>query len=688
MISQTDIDRILDAAKIEEVIGDFVDLKKRGANYIACCPFHNEDTPSFNVSPSRGIFKCFGCGEGGDTVSFLMKYQHYTYPEALRWLANKYHIEIKEKELSAEELQARDEKNILYHINELACKYYYDNLFNSEEGQAVGLSYFNERQINRKTIDTWQLGYAKQKGDDFVQYALKSGYKEEDLIKSGLVLKSEKDGSLYDRFRGRVTFPVYNVGGRVLGFSARILTKDKTKAKYVNSPESPVYIKGKTLFGLNFARQEIAKQDLCYLVEGNIDAIMMSQNEVRNVVASSGTALTEDQVHLIKRYTSNVAVLYDGDAAGIHAAIRATDMFLKEGMHISIVLFPDGDDPDSFARKHTQDEFQEFLKTNARNFIIYRTNLALQEAQGDPIKKATLVKDIIHSISLIPDLIERTTYIQQCSSILNMREDVLTDQLNKEIIHNAYLKNKGDRREIQKSVDTSRVGTFSDSKDNLTDGDINLSDKYDSNKSNGNNTSVTQDQNPIPDLEVSTKEIHLERDILRVLVNYSGMTTNQPVLIDNKTEIVQCNAGEYILNNIISNEIEFQYPLYRKIIDKYIVEYNQTGNILNPDDIMRENDDEVTNLISTLLMEPTRLAISANWANKEMFVPDINSQQIIDLDIKQTMLSANLQKLAFFIRETQRQMKDNPEDISAIERFNNLRLIKSAIAKELNRPIF
>lgn len=657
MISREDIEKITDAAKIEEVVGDFLELKRRGVNYIACCPFHNEKTPSFVVNPSRGIFKCFGCGEGGDSVAFVMKYQHYTYPEALRYLAKKYGIEIKEKELSQEELQARDEKDVMFHINELACKYYYDNLLNSDEGKEIGLTYFQERQISRQTIDTWQLGYSKQKGDDFTQYALKAGYSADDLIKSGLVLKSEKDGSLYDRFRGRVTFPVYNVGGRVLGFSARILGSDKTKAKYVNSPESPIYIKGKTLFGLNFARTEIAKQDLCYLVEGNVDAIMMNQNEVKNVVASSGTALTTDQILMIKRYTNNVAVLYDGDAAGIHAAIRATDMFLKEGMHISIVLFPDGDDPDSFARKHTQDEFQRFLKDNAQNFIIYRTNLALQQAQGDPIKKATLVKDIIHSISLIPDLIERTTYIEQCSSILKISESVLTDQLNKEIIHNAYLKSKEDKRNKQQAENSQPI-----------------------------------EEQPIETLEEQQKRIAIEcktevveRNLLRILLLYSENITNQPSVVEGKVINQTVNAGEFILNEIVSMNMTFIHPLYKKIINQYIDEFRENQRVLSYKTILSQGDDEVNNLITTLLMDLDSKSISQKWVERyEAYIPSIHSQQIMDRDIQYTTLTARLYQLSLMQKTLKQRMKEDPNNMEYIEQYATLTRIRNAIAKELS----
>jgi DNA primase len=661
MISQQDIDKILEAAKIEEVVGSFIELKKRGANYVACCPFHGEKTPSFYVNPARNIFKCFGCGEGGNSVNFLMKYQHYTYPEALRWLAQKYNIEIHEKELSKEEISQRDEKDSLYHINELACKYYYNNLLESEEGKTIGLSYFAERKISRKTIDTWSLGYAKKKGDDFASYALKEGYREEDLIQSGLCLKSEKDGSLYDRFRGRVTFPIYNVGGRVLGFSARILTSDKTKAKYVNSPESPIYTKGKTLFGLNFARTEIAKKDLCYLVEGNVDAIMMYQNEVKNVVASSGTALTESQVRMIKRYTTNVAILYDGDAAGIHAAIRATDMFFKEGMHISIILFPDGDDPDSFARKHTQDEFQQFLKDNAQNFILYRTNLALEEnLQKDPIKKATFVREIIHSISLIPDALERSTYIEQCAAMLNMREEVLIDQLNKEIVHNAFQSQKEASKQSPSDTPTMQ------DQNATTD-----------------NTSAT----PIQE-EISLKEETLERNLLRILVNYASITTNQEVLIDNKIEIRAFNAGVFILNDIIGSEIAFLNPLYKKVIDRYIEYYKANNSVLSADDLMKENDAEVNSLLSALLMENDRISISKNWEKFGVSIPDINSPKVIDADIKYTTLSAKLNKLSLIMEDLKQQMQKNPSDDSLIDNFYSLTLLRNNLAQELNRSVF
>ena len=668
MISKQDIDKIMDAVRIEDVVGDFVELKKRGVNYIGLCPFHNEKTPSFNVNPARGIFKCFGCGKGGDAITFLMEYQHFTYPEALRYLAQKYGIDIQEKEATEEEIAQRDEQDALFAVNEFACKYFYYNLMQTQEGQSIGLSYFNEREITQKTIDTWKLGYSKQKSDDFAKYALKSGYTEEVLIKSGLCIKSKKDGMLFDRFYGRVTFPIYNVGGRVIGFSCRLLTNDKTKAKYVNSPENPIYTKGNNLFGLNFARTDIIKKDLCYLVEGNVDAVMMHQNEVKNVVASNGTALTENQVHLIRRYTPNVTVLYDGDAAGIHAAIRATDMFLKEGLHIKIVLFPDGDDPDSFARKHTQDEFQKFLETNAENFIIYRCNLALKETKNDPLKKATLVKEILHSISLIPDLIERSTYIQECSKILSMKEDVLKEQIGKEIAHNVFVQKKEQKREQQKEQDK-----FTDAVPNETSRELNLP--------------AQTFEKEIEKEEISHQQDILELNIIRLLVNYNEKTTNQEVLIDNKQEVRQFNAAVFILQDIKNNDISFENPLYKKVFDIYYNELKQNDRIITIEEIMRKNDSQINNLISTLIMESSRNTISKNWEKYSVFVPNLESQAVIDRDIKYHLLSLKLFKITQIIKEIKEKSKQSPKEENLLEIFARLSVIRNNIAKELNRTI-
>ncbi|MBR1769863.1 MAG: DNA primase [Bacteroidales bacterium] len=655
MIPREDIEKIMDATRIEEVVEAFVPLKKRGVNYIGSCPFHDEKTPSFNVNPSRGIFKCFGCGKGGDAVTFLMEHNHYTYPEALRWLAQKYGIPLHETQESEEEKQKKDEREELYNVNEFAQKYFRQNLLTTEEGQSVGLSYFREREIKQTTIDTWGLGYCMQKSDDFSLHALNAGYSEDVLIKSGLCIKSERNGNLFDRFHARVTFPIYNVAGRVLGFSARILTSDKTKAKYVNSPESLIYTKGKVLFGLYFAKNEIAKQDQCFLVEGNVDAVMMHQNGVKNVIATSGTALTEEQVHLIKRYTRNITILYDGDKAGIHATIRATDMFLKEGMHVKTVLFPDGDDPDSFARKHTQDEFKAFLETNAQNFILYRANLLLEETKNDPIKKASLVKEIVHSISLIPDMIERTTYIQQCSSLLNMDERVLNEELSRRIAHNIYEENKKQKNntpaETDVATDNSEVRT-------------------------GEQTQPRQ----------SFDNDAQERAVIRILLQYSDKKTKQQIVNqDNKLTEETMNAGEYIVAMLASDNIRFENPLYQKIYSLFLREYSLFGKAPALDTLLHSEDGDLSDLVPSLLIDNYKT--SPMWGKKyNVFVPETDSPISIDTDIKETLLHFKLHKIETLLKELHNQLKESSEEdsLSLLQKINTCNKQRNFIAKALN----
>ena len=656
MISPQDRDKILEAVRIEDVIEQFVPLKRRGANYVACCPFHEEKTPSFSVNPARNIFKCFGCGKAGNAVTFLMEHNHYSYTEALKWLAQRYGIQIEEKELTPEEIKAKDEKDELYNINEFAQKYFYNNLLQTEEGKAIGLSYFTEREVSKQTIDTWGLGYCMQKSDDFSLHALKNGYTEEVLLKSGLSLKSEKTGKLYDRFHSRVTFPIYNVAGRVLGFSARILTNDKTKAKYVNSPETIIYTKGNVLFGLYFAKSEIAKQDECYLVEGNVDAVMMHQNNVKNVVASSGTALTEQQVKLIKRYTNNVVILYDGDSAGIHATIRATDMFLKEGIHVKTVLFPDNDDPDSFARKHTQDEFHKFLKDNAQNFITYRANLISEQTKNDPIQKASLVKEIVHSISLIPDLIERNVYIQQCSSLLDMSEQILTKELSQQMRKNSFEKNKKEQQseEIpQPSQDIPITNTHT----------------------------ATVEQK----IEEPITEEEQERALIKVLISYSDKDTTQLVVNDdNVMEYAKMNATEYILSEILADDIKFNNNTYQKIFDLYVSSYTQDGKILSYKDLINNQDEEIVSMVCNMLISPYK--VSDRWLDKyNVSVPMPEDQISIDRDIRETLLLLKYHKISSRIISMEKQLKDKTgeEAMQLLYSITINKKIKVRIAQEL-----
>lgn len=450
MIPKETVDLIIETARIEEVVGDFVSLKRRGANMLGNCPFHTEKTPSFTVSPAKGIYKCFGCGKAGDSVKFVMEHESYSYPEALRYLAEKYRIEIEEEKPTFEQIQKQDEKESLYVLTSFAQKYYSETLFDTEEGKAVGLSYFHERGFNESTIKKFQLGYALNKWDALTEEALRNNFSKEILDKSGLVVVKDKDIDVtstekpaqrfYDRFRNRVIFPVHNLTGRVIAFGARILQTDPKSPKYINSPETEIYHKSKSLYGIFFARKAIAQLDECLLVEGYTDVISLHQAGVENVVASSGTSLTQEQIRLIARFTKNVTILYDGDAAGIKASLRGIDLILEEGLNVKIVLFPDGDDPDSFARKTGTVQLKEYIKTNAKDFIGFKTDLLLKDVANDPIKKAGLIKEIVESISKIPDAIKRMMYIRVCADSMNFDEGVLINELNRVIKGNLYSK--------------------------------------------------------------------------------------------------------------------------------------------------------------------------------------------------------------------------------------------------------
>ncbi|MDU1889790.1 MAG: DNA primase [Dysgonomonas sp.] len=431
MIDQGTIDRIMDAAQIVDVVSQFVTLKRRGINYVGLCPFHTDKTPSFYVSPAKNICKCFACGEGGTAVHFIMKHEQLSYYESLKFLAKKYNIEVQERELTDEQKKAYNERESLFILNDYARDYFVNTLHNHIEGKSIGLSYFKERGFREDIVQKFQLGYSLEQRDAFSQEALKNGYKEDYLIKTGLTIKSEHNGALVDRFRGRVMFPVHTLSGKVIAFGGRILKKAENTGKYVNSPESEIYHKGNELYGIYFAKQAITKADCCYLVEGYTDVISMHQAGIENVVASSGTALTNGQIRLIHRFTSNVTVLYDGDAAGIKAALRGIDLLLEDGMNIKVVLLPDGEDPDSFARKQNAESLTNYIKENEVDFIRFKTKLLLNEAGNDPIKRAALISDIVNSISVIPDNIIRTVYIKDCSILLDVDERILVQEVNK-----------------------------------------------------------------------------------------------------------------------------------------------------------------------------------------------------------------------------------------------------------------
>ena len=432
MIPRETVEQILDTARIEEVVGDFVTLKRRGANYVACCPFHNEKTPSFNVNPARGIYKCFGCGKAGSAVGFVMEYEHMTYPEALRYLARKYNIEVKEEEESAEQIAARQRSESLLAVSEFAGKFFKQQL-QEPEGKAIGMQYFRSRGLLPETIEKYGLGWAPKSKSAFTDAAKKAGYKDEFLIETGLCAQWESDNSLHDRFYDRVIFPIHSVSGRVIAFGGRTLLTEKSDkiAKYVNSKESEIYVKSRSLYGIWFAKQEIARQDKCFLMEGYLDVLSMHQAGILNCVASSGTSLTEEQIRIIKKFTDNITIMYDGDSAGLHAAIRAIGMILKEGMNPRVVFLPDGDDPDSYSRKHTLEEIRGFIDAHEQDGIGFKTDLLLQEAGEDPLKKANLINDIADTVALIPDAIKRQVYVDMVSKRFGIESDIIQDRVRK-----------------------------------------------------------------------------------------------------------------------------------------------------------------------------------------------------------------------------------------------------------------
>ena len=428
MIPKETVDQILDTARVEEVIGDFVTLKRRGSSYVACCPFHNEKTPSFHVTPSKGIYKCFGCGKAGSAVGFVMEYEHMTYPEALRYLARKYNIEVKEEQETAQQIAARQHSESLMAVSEFARKYFCDQL-KGGEGRAVGYQYYRMRHIEDATLEQWSLGWAPSGKTTFVDAARAAGYKDEYLVDAGLAIRQE-DGTLTDKFRERVMFPIHSVSGRVIAFSGRTLKADNP-AKYVNSPETEIYVKSRNLMGIWFAKAEIARQDRCILVEGNVDVVMMHQMGITNVVASCGTSLTPEQVRLIGKFTDNITIMYDGDKAGLHAAVRAISLILKEGMNPRVVFLPDGDDPDSFSRKHTLEEIRDYIRDNEKDGIAFKTGLLLEDAGQDPLKKANLINEIADTVADIPDAIKRQVYVDTVARQFGIESDIIQERVRK-----------------------------------------------------------------------------------------------------------------------------------------------------------------------------------------------------------------------------------------------------------------
>lgn len=589
MITRETIDKVFETARVEEVIGDFVQLKRAGSNFKGLSPFSDERSPSFMVSPVKQIWKDFSSGKGGSVVTFLMEHEHFTYPEAIRYLAKKYNIEIEETEVSNEDRIEANEKESLYLVSEFAKTYFHDTLLNTEEGKAIGLSYFKERGFTNETIAKFGLGYSPETWDAFTKEALSKGYQLEFLEKVGLTIIRE-DGKHFDRFKGRVMFPIQSLSGRNLGFGGRILTNDKKAAKYLNSPESDIYHKSKVLYGIFHAKQAIAKQNNCYLVEGYTDVIQLHQAGIENVVASSGTALTPDQIRLINRLTKNITVLFDGDAAGLRASIRGIDLILEEGMNVKVCSFPDGDDPDSFARKNSYDDLVHYLENNAKDFIQFKASLLMNEANNDPIKKADLIRDMVVSISKIPDRIKREIYIQETARIMDISEQVLLNTLAQLVQKDIAEAGKKQKQE-QKAFEVVK-----------------------------NEPQVTQQERVNIIYE-------LERKILEMLLLYGSheadfddyiLKANEEGEMVEEKETNTYKVFQRIYLSLQEDEVELAHPTFKEIYTDLIQYYHQNDEF-NIEQYLMQLSQEHSQVVTDILMSEEKELLH-NWETKNIYV--------------------------------------------------------------------
>lgn len=632
MISQASIETVFETARVEEVIGDFVNLKRAGSNLKGLSPFVDEKSPSFMVSPVKQIWKDFSSGKGGNVVSFLMEHEHFTYPEAIRYLAKKYNIELEETVQTDEDLATANEKESMYLVSEFASKYFQDILLNNDEGKAIGLSYFKERGFTSDTIKKFNLGYSPESWDAFTKEALGKGYKLEFLEKTGLsIVKEDKQ---FDRFKGRVMFPIQSMSGRVLGFGGRILTNDKKAAKYLNSPESEIYHKSKVLYGIFHAKQAIAKQNNCYLVEGYTDVIQFNQAGIENVVASSGTALTPDQIRLINRLTPNITVLFDGDAAGLRASVRGIDLILEAGMNVRVCTFPDGDDPDSFAKKTSYEDLVLYLEENAKDFIQFKASLLMLDAKNDPIKKADLIRDMVVSISKIPDRIKREIYIQECARIMDISEDVLFNtlaQLVKKDISEANKQLKSD----QKAFDVVKNDVIA----------------------------------PTSKVDI---QYQLEHQIIQILLLYGNIEEDfedislkadeDGDLVEHK-EINKYKVYQRIYLSLQEDEIELANPTFKAIYDDIINFYNQNTHF-EIESYLQQMPEEIAHEVTSILMNEEREVLH-NWETKQIVVKQ--KEQSIGQFVTETILTLRWYLVNKIIDDLKSELVEkNKEDNSEI----------------------
>lgn len=651
MINHDTINKIMDTARIEEVVGDFVALKKRGTSLIGNCPFHNEKTPSFHVSVTKGIYKCFGCGKGGDAVHFIMDHEKYSYPEALKFLAQKYHIEVEETVQSNEAVEAQNARESLYVVSKYAAAFFANELWTGTDGRAIGLSYFKERGFREDIIKKFELGYSPDVWDALTTKAVNSGYKEEHLERTGLTIRNDK-GKLYDRFRGRVMFPIHNFTGRVIGFGGRTLKTDKNIPKYVNSPESDIYHKSNVLYGLFHAKKAIRDTDNCYLVEGYADVLSVHQAGVENVVASSGTSLTTEQIRLIGRFTQNVTILYDGDAAGIKASLRGLDMILEEGLNVKVVNFPDGHDPDSYMHKVGSGAFKIYIENNRKDFILYKATTLLKEAGNDPIKRAGIIRDIVESIAKIPDHIKASVFTRECSHLLQVEESILVAELNK--IRVAKFKKSG------QAGSTAAAPYAPQQQDGPPD---NLFD-----------------DNAVAGEEVGRSLVSdelQERETVRLLLTYG----HELVSWD---QIDNMYIGSFIIQNLA--DVSFEDPVCKRIIDYYKQEIER-GHLPTINQFIKNEDRSIVDLAITVSTSP--YSLSENWYNKhQIYVRDET------MHLKATILGGifhlKKRKVDRILLNLLKEIKDESDPVkqeALMQRYAFVKNVEKEISKFLGSVI-
>jgi DNA primase len=666
MISRSSIERVFEAARVEEVIGEFVQLKKAGSNFKGLSPFVDEKSPSFMVSPVKQIWKDFSTGKGGNAISFLMEHEHYTYPEAIKWLAKKYNIEIEETEQSSEEKAQMNERESMFLVSTYAKDYFHDIMLNSNKGKAIGLSYFKERGFRDDIIKTFELGYCLDEWDAFTKAALAKGYDLKYLAATGVTIV--KENRQFDRFKGRVLFPIHSMSGRILGFGGRILTADKKAAKYLNSPESDIYHKSKILYGLFQAKKEIAKQDNCYLVEGYTDVISFHQSGIENVVASSGTALTADQIRLVNRLTKNITVLFDGDAAGIRASIRGIDLILEQGMNVKVVRFPDGEDPDSFAKAHSNEALKKFLEDSAQDFINFKVSLLLKDSNNDPIKKAGVIRDIVMSISKIPDGIQREVYVQECARIMEISERVLFSELAQIIAKGNQDKSKVSRQQNRPGQDPNEPPpeyflAQEQSQMGVVKGGVISLEKID---------------------EISK----FEREIIKILLLHGNEETEFTEEIETEDEEGKVTVTKRKYNNNVSaeiyvhlqdDEIEFTNIIFQEIYAEIIHQLNQSKK-LEIDALVNHKNTDISSTVTSILMDEEKHQLS-DWEGKNIEVKLASlSKQVNDVvfNLRRVLIGKKIEEL----------IKEATEEIAIdLETIKGYTGLKIRIFEKLNRVV-